>query len=103
HSQDCGLDGIETAVPAQLFMDITARAPVIAQAAHARRHFRIIGGHHASVAVSAEVLRGIKTERRGDSHCSCAPSSAAIAPSGANSLRRIFNHRQMEFVRETLE
>ena len=99
HAQDRGLNGVEPAIPSKFFMNVAARAAVIAKAAHVCRHLRIISCDQSGVPVGAEIFCGIETERRGDAHGSC----TLLAPSRTDSLRGILDHSQMKFFRELLE
>src|SRR6202041_552811 len=82
HAQDRGLHGVEAAVPSELFVNVTARAAVIAQSAHVRRHLGVVCGDEPGIAVSAEILGGIKAEGRGYAH----GSSSSSAPARADGL-----------------
>jgi hypothetical protein len=68
YAQDGSLDGVEAAVPSNFLMHVAARATVIAQPAHMRRHFEAVGGYRASLTIGAEILRRIKAERCRDAH-----------------------------------
>ena len=99
HAQDGSLHGIEAAVPSHFFVDVAARAAVIAQAAQVRGHLGIVGGDQSGLAVGAEIFCGIETE--GGGHAQAA--GAFSVPGGADGLRSIFDHGETKFLGESLE
>jgi len=62
HAQHGGLQGVDPGIPAQILVVILRLHAVDAQAFHVLRPVRVVGDHHAGIAVSAEVLGRIETE-----------------------------------------
>src|SRR6266853_2238189 len=99
HVQDGSLHSVKAAVPSQFFMQVSARAAVVAQAPHLRCQLGVIRSHQAGFPIGTEILGGIKAE----SSCHARGSGATIAPSGPDGLGSVFNHRQMKLAREYLK
>ena len=94
HAQDRRLDCIQPAIPAQLFMAITLRASMIAQAPHVIGKFSMVGCDQSRVSVGAQIFGRIETEggERADG------SGARIAPAGSDRLRGVFHDGHLELV-----
>src|SRR6266851_2581500 len=99
HAQDGSLHSVEAAVPSEFFMQVSARAAVVAQAPHVGCQLGVIRSHQASLPIGAEILGGIKAEGCGHAH----GPGAAVAPGGANSLGGVFDQCQMKLVGKWLK
>ncbi len=64
YSENRSLNRVHAAVPADLFVMVASRTAVIAQFPHVLSQIQIARGHQSRVAVRAQVLGGVKTERR---------------------------------------
>src|SRR5438132_4954858 len=96
HSKHSSLDCIHAGVPAEFIMKITLRTAVISQTAHVSGEVFVPCGSQSRIAVGAQILCGVETERGGDSQ----RTGALFAPCGSDGLRGIFNQRKLELVRE---
>src|ERR1035441_10826017 len=93
------LHGIEAAVPADLFVVIPLAASMIAQMPNVRRQFLVIGGDASAIAIGAQVLGGIKTERRDLAQ----RSRFLIAPLRTECLRSILDKAGAVLLDDTVE
>jgi hypothetical protein len=98
-AQDGSLDGVETAIPSHLFVQVAARTAVIAETAHALGGFSIIADHETAIAVSAQILAGIETEGGRFAH----RARTRVAPARSDGLSRVFKHGNPEFSGEAGE
>src|SRR5690348_4103343 len=72
YPQNCGLNLVETAVPADFLAAILAAGAVIAQGMKAPRQGLGIGDNHAAIPPAAQVFGGIKADAAGISQRTCA-------------------------------
>ena len=61
-AENCGLNSVETGIPAQVLMMVFRLHAVNSEARQQRRPFGVIGDDHAGVAVGAQDLRGVEAE-----------------------------------------
>ena len=90
HRQHRTLESVHARVPAQLIVVVAPPHSLVAQHLHALRHIIAVCCHHARIARRAQVLRGIKTERRRIAQ----PAGLHSIPLRAPRLRGVFDNRQ---------
>src|SRR5262249_49283981 len=95
HPQDCCLNRIHTAVPACFVVLITSRAAMVSQPPHALGQFLIGRNGQSRVAECTQILCRIKTE----SSCHSYATGLVLMVFRSDGLSRIFNQRQLEFIR----